>query len=302
MTIYTGLNYHLKGSRENEEPMHVTVNKEGWCLHSQEHKKYSQWVFYPQGNDEYTIKSTIGNYQETWNLGFRNPTRAVGMYKNGGSRWKFEHIEGDWYYIILCNKKYAGYYLSRSKKNWCYLYSKRSKAAKYHIELVTPWKVTNIDFDISIKPTISKPIASETTVEENNTSLQQSNTFEFEKTISTRKEFVQTSGFSIGASTEFDAKMPIVAGGKVTLSAEVSHETTETDEEAQSTTIRMSRECITPPFSKTTASLVILKSSAKIPYTITYENGNLTRESKGFLQLENITQTKIKLEEESLNK
>ncbi|KAJ6243139.1 natterin-4 [Anaeramoeba flamelloides] len=302
MSIVSGVTYTIKGSYNNETAKYISVSGGGWCLHGNEPKKYSKWTFTPRGNDRYTIKALAGKYQGSYELSFRNLTGAVGMYKNGGSIWELEKCEGNWYYIRLRNQKYEDYYLSRSNGNWCYLYSSKSDASKYLIEPFTPWKVLRIDYDISIKPTNSKVLASDKTTEKNNTSLQQTNTFKFSKTVSTRKEYVQTSGFTIGTSASFEAKLPVLGGTDITLSTEYSQETTKTDEKAQSTEITLSRSCVIPPYSQTTATLLVLGSSARIPYTIVYENMGVTRTAKGHLNMDSVTETTISLDEQPLNK
>ncbi|KAJ3435715.1 diacylglycerol lipase [Anaeramoeba flamelloides] len=125
--------YHIKESYKNKEGKFVTVNGDGWSSHSNKSARESQWKFEPLRDGIYRIKSKIGKYQGNYVLSFRSGTGAVGMYCNGGSEWQLIYSHDNKYYIQCNNQSKAGCWLSRSNKNWCYLYNNKVDASLYEI-------------------------------------------------------------------------------------------------------------------------------------------------------------------------
>ncbi|KAJ3426475.1 lipase family protein [Anaeramoeba flamelloides] len=125
--------YHIKGSYKNEQGKFVTINGDGWCSHSNQSARDSQWKFEPIRNGIYRIKSNIGKYQGNYVLSFRSGTGAVGMYSNGGTEWQLIYSHENKYYVQCNNQSKAGCWLSRSNRNWCYLYNNKKDASLYEI-------------------------------------------------------------------------------------------------------------------------------------------------------------------------
>jgi hypothetical protein len=131
-------------------------------------------------------------------------------------------------------------------------------------------EVSKIDYDLNASTILSSNTVELYKQTVTNNSLQtQSSSISGSKTVSETYAWSETTGLKLAAKVTYDAKIPVVGGGKVELSAEVSETVTFSGSKAVQKAWGFNTPVITSPNTAITAYIMVKTSKISVPYTLT---------------------------------
>jgi hypothetical protein len=142
----------------------------------------------------------------------------------------------------------------------------RASQAIHMIILAGGWDVEEVTYDVNsstIRGTTPEIIA--TTTVENDTGTAQSSTVNLSKSVTETSSFTFMTGFSLTVGTSFEAGIPLVVDGKVSVQGTATTQFTWGKSKSITTTVGEMVKVDTPPYSKIQATASMKSSNIDIP-------------------------------------